>query len=285
MAFVHPSSLLRIMGRLLAILIWLVTGGTMAFFAWSKAKTGWWFPEAVSTHAAAMDSQFNLTWLVVGAAFFLAQVALGFVVWRFRAKNGERANHSEGNTRTELLLVAVTAVVFIALAITGQRVWANLHLNQASPDALQVEVTGQQFLWNFRYPGADGRFGSTLPKLYDDTDNSIGARPGPLGIDPKDPSGKDDVVSGLMVVPVNRPINVTLRAKDVTHDFFVPALRLKQDAVPGLKINIHFTATKEGRYEIACAELCGQLHHQMRAYLEVRSQAEFEKWLNERAPK
>ncbi len=273
------------MGRLLAILLWLLTGGTIAFFAWSKTKTGWWFPEAVSTHAAAMDSQFNLTWLVVGAAFLLAQVALGLVVWRFRAKDGERANHSEGNTRTELLLVAVTAVTFIALAITGQRVWANLHLNQAPPDAVQVEVTGQQFLWNFRYTGADGRFGSTSPKLYDDRDNSVGARPGPLGVDPKDPSGKDDVVSGLMVVPVNRPINVTLRAKDVTHDFFVPALRLKQDAVPGLKINIHFTATKEGRYEIACAELCGQLHHQMRAYLEVRSQAEFEKWLNERAPK
>ncbi|HMV48501.1 MAG TPA: cytochrome c oxidase subunit II [Blastocatellia bacterium] len=273
------------MGRLLAILIWLLTGGTIAFFAWSKAKTGWWFPEAVSAHAAAMDDQFKLTWAVIGVAFLAAQVALGFVVWRFRAKGGERANHSEGNTRTELLLVAVTTVVFIALAVTGQRVWANLHLNQAPSDAVQVEVTGQQFLWNFRYPGVDGRFGSTSPKLYDDTDNSIGARPGPLGIDPKDPSGKDDVVSGLMVVPVNRPINVTLRAKDVTHDFFVPALRLKQDAVPGLKINIHFTATKEGRYEIACAELCGQLHHQMRAYLEVRSQAEFEKWLGERAPK
>ncbi|MDQ3013429.1 MAG: hypothetical protein M3X11_22315 [Acidobacteriota bacterium] len=84
---------------------------------------------------------------------------------------------------------------------------------------------------------------------------------------------------------MNRSISVTLRAKDVTHDFFVPVLRLKQDAVPGLKIGIHFTATKEGRYEIAWAELCGQLHHQMRAYLEVKSQAEFEKWLNERASK
>jgi cytochrome c oxidase subunit 2 len=158
-------------------------------------------------------------------------------------------------------------------------------LNQAPPDAVQVEVTAQQFQWYFRYPGTDGRFGTTHPKLYNDADNSVGARPGPLGIDPNDPSGRDDVVTGLMVVPVNRPINVTLRAKDVTHDFFVPVLRLKQDAVPGLKINIHFTATKEGRYEIACAELCGQLHHQMRAYLEVKSQAEFEKWLDEKAPK
>jgi cytochrome c oxidase subunit 2 len=273
------------MGRFFAILIWLLTIVTMAFFVWSKAKTGWWFPEAISTHAGAMDSQFNITWAVVALAFFLVQAALGLAVWRFRAKGGERASYTEGSARVEIALAAITAVVFIALAITGQRVWASLQLNQAPPDAVQVEVTGQQFLWNFRYPGADGRFGTTNPKLYNDADNSIGARPGPLGIDASDPSGKDDVVAGSMIVPIGRPINVTLRAKDVTHDFFVPALRLKQDAVPGLKINIHFTATKEGRYEIACAELCGQLHHQMRAYLEVKSQAEFEKWLGERAPK
>jgi cytochrome c oxidase subunit 2 len=273
------------MGRLLAILIWLITASTIAFFVWAKTKAGWWFPEAISTQAGAMDSQFRLTWAVVGGGFFLAQAALGVAVWRFRAKGDQRASYIKGNARAEILLTVITAVVFIALAVTGQRVWANLHLNQAPPDAVQVEVTAQQFQWYFRYPGTDGRFGTTHPKLYNDADNSVGARPGPLGIDPNDPSGRDDVVTGLMVVPVNRPINVTLRAKDVTHDFFVPVLRLKQDAVPGLKINIHFTATKEGRYEIACAELCGQLHHQMRAYLEVKSQAEFEKWLDEKAPK
>jgi len=273
------------MGRPLAILIWLITGLTMAFFAWARAKTGWWFPQAISTHAGAIDRQFRLTWAVVGVAFFLAQAALGYAVWRFRAKGQARASYDRGSARIEIALAAMTAVVFIVLAITGQRVWASLQLNQTPPDAVRVEVTAQQFQWYFRYPGVDGRFGTTSPKLYDDADNSVGARPGPLGIDAGDPSGKDDIVSGLMVVPVNRPISVTLRAKDVTHDFFVPALRLKQDAVPGMKINIHFTATKEGRYEIACAELCGQLHYQMRAYLEVRSQAEFEKWLAEKAPK
>lgn len=281
----HSSFLLPNMGRLLAIGIWLVTLMTAVFFAWSKVKTGWWFPEAISTHAAAMDSQFNITWIVVGVAFFGAQAALGYAVWRFRAKGNERANYTEGNARIEIVLVAVTAIVFIALAITGQRVWANLHLNQAPPDAVQVEVTAQQFNWYFRHPGADGRFGSTSPKLYNDADNTVGARPGPLGIDPKDPSGRDDIFGQTLVIPVNRPINLTLRAKDVTHDFYVPALRLKQDAVPGLKINLHFTATKEGRYEIACAELCGQLHHQMRAYMRVVSHAEFEKWLSENAPK
>lgn len=273
------------MGRLLAIIIWLITAGTIAFFAWSKTKPGWWFPEAISTHAAAMDSQFNMTWIVVGLAFFGAQAALGYAVWRFRSNGNERASYTEGNARIEFVLVAVTGIVFVALAITGQRVWANLHLNQAPPDAVQVEATGQQFNWYFRHPGTDGRFGSTSPKLYDDADNTAGARPGPLGIDPKDPAGKDDIFGQTLVIPINRPINLTLRAKDVTHNFYAPALRLKQDAVPGLKINLHFTATKEGKYEIACAELCGQLHHQMRAYMRVVSQAEFEKWLSENAPK
>src|SRR5262249_50235432 len=135
------------------------------------------------------------------------------------------------------------------LAITNQRVWAELQLNQPSRGGIEIEVVGQQFVWNFRYPGADGKFGRTDPRLFNDADNSIGARPGPLGIDSKDPAGRDDIVStGLLVVPVNRPISLRLRAKDVTHDFYAPALRLKQDAVPGLNINIHFTATVYGRY-------------------------------------
>ncbi len=263
------------MSRILAILIWLIAAITVALFTVAK----WGLPAAVSAHASAIDWQFKITMAIAGAAFLLVHLALGIVVWRSRKA---RAAHSPINSNFEIAWTAITAAVFVFLAVTGQRVWARLQLNQPPADAVQVEITGQQFVWNFRYPGADGRFGRTDPRLYNDADNSIGARPGPLGIDAKDPAGKDDVVSSLLVVPINRPIAVTLRAKDVTHDFYVPALRLKQDAVPGMKITIHFTATKPGRYEIACAELCGQLHHQMRAYLEVKPPEEFEKWLRER---
>ncbi len=266
------------MARLLAIAIWLVAISVVALFAQSK----WWLPEAVSTHSEAIDRQFKLTMAIIGVAFLLVHAALGFVVWRYRAKDGERAAHSTGDARIEIFLAAITAVIFIALAITGQTVWARLRLNQPPPDAVQIEAVGQQFVWNFRYPGADGRFGGTDPRLYHDADNSVGARPGPLGIDPRDPAGKDDVVSSLLAVPVNRPVSVTLRTKDVIHNFYVPALRLKQDAVPEMRINIHFTATREGRYEIACAELCGQFHHQMRAYLEVKSRDDYEQWLMQR---
>jgi cytochrome c oxidase subunit 2 len=263
------------MSRILSIVIWLTALATVCIFQWSQ----WRLPRAVSAHAATIDRQYAMTLGCIAVAFFLVHLFLGFAIWQ---KPAARGADSRGHTKRDILWTAVTASVFVFLAVTGQRAWNRVRLNQPPAGAIPIEVTGQQFNWNFRYAGADGRFGRTDPRLYNDADNSIGARPGPLGIDPKDAAGKDDVVAGAMVVPVNRPIAVTLRAKDVTHDFYVPALRLKQDAVPGMKIILHFTATEEGRYEIACAELCGQLHHQMRAYLEVKSQAEFEKWMAER---
>ena len=270
------------MGLLLALVIWLIAIITVGLFAFSPPK--WWFPPAISEHGAAVDRQFALTFVVVGLSFFLAQAVLGWAVWRYRARGRERATYSHGNTRLELIWTGITAVIFILLAFMGQRVWAQLHLNEAPPGSVPIEVTGQQFVWNFRYAGADGKFGRNDPTLYNDEDNSPTARPGPVGIDPQDPAGKDDLVSvGLMVIPVNRPVSVTLRAKDVTHSFFVPVLRFKQDAVPGMKIGMHFTAIKEGRYEIVCAEVCGLGHHRMRAFLEVKSQADYDKWLAEKA--
>jgi cytochrome c oxidase subunit 2 len=172
----------------------------------------------------------------------------------------------------------VTAVIFIGLGIQGNRVWAAYFLTDAPPGALTIEVTAQQFAWNFRYPGPDGKFGRTDPKLIDD---SLGNY---IGLDPKDPAGQDDVTTqNIMAVPLNRPVRVMLRSKDVTHSFFVPQLRVKQDAVPGMAIRIHFTATKAGEYEIACAELCGMQHYKMRGRLLVMEEAEFQKWLKSRA--
>jgi cytochrome c oxidase subunit 2 len=266
--------------RIFAILLWILAAVTIVLFTRPK----WWLPPAISAHAGAIDRQFKLTMIIMAIGFVVVHALLGLALWRYRARGRESA-YSVGNATFEIGITVVVAAVFLYLAITGQRVWADLRLGAAPAGAVEVEVTGQQFLWNFRYPGADGIFGRTDPRLYNDADNSIGARPGPLGIDSKDSAGKDDLVSSLLVLPVNRPISVTLRAKDVTHDFYVPALRLKQDAVPGMKIRMHFTATRPGRYEIACAELCGQLHHQMRAYLEIKSQEEYAAWLKERTPR
>jgi cytochrome c oxidase subunit 2 len=178
----------------------------------------------------------------------------------------------------ETFWTVVTAVIFIGLAVQGNRIWAHYILTAPPADALTVEVTAQQFAWNFRYAGADGRFGRTDPRLINDANANY------LGLDPKDPAGRDDVLTqNIMAVPVNRPVRVLLRSKDVTHSFFVPVLRVKQDAVPGLGISVHFTAIKTGEYEIACAELCGMQHYKMRGRLLVMSEADYENWLKQRA--
>ena len=124
-------------------------------------------------------------------------------------------------------------------------------------------------------PGPDGKFGTTRPELEDPSSGGEAA----LGLDPKDPASKDDIVTGIMEVPVNREVEVILRAHDVIHSFFVPQMRFKQDAVPGLAIHMHFTPTETGSYEIACAELCGLGHYKMHGILKVVSQGEFDQWI------
>jgi cytochrome c oxidase subunit 2 len=244
----------------------------------SIASNHWPMLENISEHGRGIDSQYGVTIFIVGLAFTAAQVGLGYCVLKFRGDRSGSATYTHGSPKLELLWTILTAIVFVSLGITGQRVWAQLHLIPPPSDALQIEVTSQQFAWNIRYPGPDGVFGRTDPKLIDDSIQNY------VGLDDRDPAAKDDVVvQNQMAIPVARPIRVILRSKDVTHSFFVPALRMKQDAVPGMGIMIHFTATKTGKYEIACAELCGQLHWQMRAFLNVMSDQDFQDWLGARA--
>ena len=248
------------MGRALAVFLWVMTGLSV----WMFLDGRWWFPPSISEHGPAYDQQFILTIVVVGIAFVAAQAALGYAVWRFAdTGQGTRAVYSHGNNRMEILWTAITAVIFITVALLGQRVWWNLHLQPAPADSAQVRVTAQQFQWNFHYPGPDGRFGRTDPKLI--SDESINY----VGLDSADPAAKDDVVTQTFVTKTNAPVQLTMTARDVTHSFWVPQLRFKQDAVPGLDVKVHFTPQQTGQYEIACAELCGQQHYKMRSYMLV----------------
>jgi cytochrome c oxidase subunit 2 len=157
----------------------------------------------------------------------------------------------------------------------GQRVWASIYFSDAPTNATIIQVTGEQFAWNFHYPGPDGQFGRTDNKLITGTN--------PIGLDKDDPAAKDDVLSiGVMHAPVGKPVRVRLRSKDVIHSFFLPNFRMKQDAVPGMGIEVWFTPTQAGQYEIACAELCGLGHYRMKGALTIdESQDAFNKWLAE----
>ena len=254
------------MGRLLAVAIWVITIASVLMFFNKK----WWFPEAITEHGPRVDSQFLVTIIVCGIAFAAAQIGLGWVVWRYRdSADKARATYSHGNNRLEVVWTVVTAIVFISLAVMGQRVWAALHLNPAPAGSTQIEVTAQQFAWNVRYAGPDKTFGSTNVDYIDDATN-------PVGVVDTDAGGKDDVVTPTLVIPANRPVEIILKSKDVTHSFWVPQLRFKQDLVPGMAIRVHFTATKVGKYELACAELCGMNHYKMKTFMLVLPSADFD---------
>ena len=248
------------MGRVLAVIIWILTIGSVSLFFVKK----WWFPTAISEHAAALDRQFLITIIVVGIAFTAAQVGLGYMVWKYRdTAGGSRATYTHGSSKLEVIWTVVTAVIFIGLAVMGQSVWAALHFNQAPAGSYQVEVVAQQFQWNFHYAGTDKVFGRTDPGLIDDSALNF------IGIDDADPNAKDDSVHSVLAIPLGKPVELILRSKDVIHNIWVPQLRFKQDLMPGMAIRVHFTANTPGKYELACAELCGQLHFKMKSYMLV----------------
>jgi cytochrome c oxidase subunit II len=256
------------MGRALGVLIWILTIASVVLFF-----SGWWFPVAITEHAPAIDRQFMLTMIVVGIAFVLAQVGLGYAVWRFGANNqnkDERAVYTHGNNRLEMIWTVVTAIVFIGLGIMGQQVWAHLRFNEAPAGSAPVEVVGQQFAWYMHYPGRDGKFGRTDPTLIKEDENNF------IGLDDRDPSSKDDLTTTTLVLSVNRPASLILRSKDVTHSLWVPQLRFKQDLVPGMRIPVHFKPTNTGQFQLACAELCGMNHFSMKGTLLVLTEAQYD---------
>src|SRR5437588_246567 len=262
------------MGLALLCIIWLITFASSYFFV----ARDWW-PHAISASALYLDHQIHVTFVSMGVVFLAAQVALGLFVWRYRDRGAAtKVSYSHGNTKMELLWTTLTAILFIGLNLIGSPIWAAERFHPAETGAMQVEVTGLQFAWYFRYPGTDGKFGRTRPDLEDASSGGLAA----LGVDPDDPASKDDVATGTLFVPVNREIDLTLRSQDVIHSFFVPAMRFKQDAVPGLMIHMHFRPLETGEYEIACAELCGLGHYKMHGMMKVVSQADFDKWLAER---
>jgi cytochrome c oxidase subunit 2 len=175
--------------------------------------------------------------------------------------------------KTELFPTLLCCVVFAAMAITSERLWAALRFEGADPAAMQVEVVGQQFQWYFRYPGDDARFGLTRPQLVN------AAAGNPLGLDQHAPAAHDDIVSSVLLLPAGREVDLRLRALDVIHGFFIPGMRLKQNAVPGLELHVHFTPVTPGSYPILCTQVCGSGHARMQAVLRVVPPEQFTAWI------
>ena len=253
------------MGLFLALAVAVITAATV----WTVAAKIWWFPAPISALARMFDDHFMFTTILCGFFLVLGQVLLIFVILR-----GSR-NRSEPGMRWVWVMMLTMVLLDASLSLGADRIWQEQMIKPAAADALRIEVTAQQFVWNVRYPGPDGKFGRTRPQLVNDAGGN------PLGIDPADPASADDIVTPILFVPRGRPVEVLLRSKDVMHSFFVRELRIKQDAVPGMLIHVKLQADQLGTYEIPCAELCGLGHHRMRGYLEVVETENFERRLRE----
>jgi cytochrome c oxidase subunit 2 len=256
-------------GAFLALLlVTLVVATTYIFVA-----RIWPMPPAITRVGHWIDGQYSLTLWITGIIFILAQLALAWVVFKYR-DHGQKVHFVRGSHKLEVVWTTATTVLFMAMGAMAVHSWAQVHFTAPQPDALQIGVMAEQFTWNFRYAGPDGQFAPTAPKYYND---SLG---NPFGIN-QDSKDKDDIVSPILVVPVNHEVELRMDSKDVIHSFYVRELRIKQDVVPGMIIPIHFTPLEIGRYELVCAQLCGMGHNRMHSYLQVVSEADFQKWLKQ----
>jgi cytochrome c oxidase subunit 2 len=237
-----------------------------------------WLPAPASAHGGQIDLVLTLVHLLMLALFVGWSVYFVTVLFRFRRSRNPHADHVGTRGRfalgTEVAVVAAEVLILFVIALP---LWyTRTSARPAETGAVVLRVVAEQFAWNVHYPGADGKFGATTLALVSATN--------PIGLDRTSEFGKDDVVElSAIHLPVNRPVIIQLSSKDVIHSFGVHAMRVKQDAVPGLFTPVWFTPTREGDFEIACSQLCGIGHYRMRGVITVESDEAFRKWLADEA--
>jgi cytochrome c oxidase subunit 2 len=227
----------------------------------------WHLPRNAALHGHALDAHLLLNLWIALTLLALAHLIL------LLGLATRRTTRPHNKALLEYLPLAALTLLFFGLALRAQQLWAAQRYTGADLSAMQVEVTGMQFAWYFRYPGPDAAFGNTKLSL------ASAAEGNPLGLDPTDLYGRDDLVTSQLVLPANREVDLTLRAQDVIHGFAVPEMRLKQNAIPGQTVHIHFTPQAPGDYAILCTQVCGLGHYRMNATLRVLPPADFTAWL------
>jgi cytochrome c oxidase subunit 2 len=216
-----------------------------------------WLPEDVSTFGQDIDSLFYLIYYIKGVTFIVVTVLMIWFLIRYRHREGRRATYTHGNTTLEIIWTVIPAAIFIALSFMSVSTWAKVKRSAPESD-FEVGVAGKQFNWEIAYPGPDGKLGTDDDIKFDND----------------------------LHVPVNKVVRVHLTSRDVIHSFYLPNLRLRQDAVPGRTILVWFEATKPGKYELPCSQLCGFGHSGMKGWLYVHTPEEYQKWTAEKlAPK
>lgn len=253
-----------------------------------------WLPVNGASHGAELDQLLALMHWLMAVLFVGWSLYFIFVLFRFRAGRNPRASYAGSSSHfssyVEGGVVIVEAILLVGFAIPAWARWVEPH--PPEQEALQIRVVAQQFAWNVHYPGPDGVFGRRVIGLVDSAN--------PIGLDRSDPFAKDDVTTiNQLHFPVDRPITLLLSSRDVIHGFFLPTMRVKQDAIPGMEIPVHFRpvmitpeesrlpgcAASASCWEIACAQLCGLAHYRMRGFYQAHSQESFDSWMEQQQAK
>ncbi len=212
----------------------------------STIFSGWLLAPSASTYGPSIDHLYNLVLLITGVIFVFTEAVLIYFSFRYRARPGQKALYSHGSTQAEIIWTAVPAAILVALGIMSQSLWAKLRQPGSFPEpALTVQVMAEQWLWHFKYQGPDGEV----------------------------------EVQNDFHIPVGRNVLFVLNSQDVIHGFYIPDLRINQDAVPGITSTVWVQAAKTGQYDLRCTQFCGTNHYQMKGTLTVESPEEFQAWL------
>lgn len=249
-----------------AIVLLVLVLGTVVFHLLSP-----WYFTPIASNWSSMDSTVTLTFIVTGLAFVLVNIFIAYCLIKFRNKPERRAEYEPESIKMESWLTILTTVGIAAMLAPGLLIWKDV----VTPpdDSMNLEVLARQWNWSYRLPGEDGKLGAVAVS-HTTADN-------PLGIDPSDPFGQDDIIvyDPVLHLKVDQPVTFLLRSTDVLHNFTVPQFRVKMDFVPGQVSYIWAEPQKEGSYDLLCEELCGVGHYAMRGRVIVDSEEAYATWL------
>jgi cytochrome c oxidase subunit 2 len=235
-------------------------------------------PVSASEHGVWVDSMIKVTFFFTGIVFLITQFLLFAFVFKYRYNRNRKAVYLPENHNVELVWTVVPAIVLFILVGMGLDKWFKI-FKPAPTEAIVIEATAQQFRWTIRYTGDDNILGPRDFTLVNSENE--------LGVNWNDESSHDDFIAQDIVLPVNQPVLVKIGSLDVLHNFYLPHFRLKMDAVPGIPTKFWFRPTittdsmriivnnPDFEYELACAELCGSAHYNMRKVVKIVSDKEY----------
>jgi cytochrome c oxidase subunit 2 len=251
-----------------AIALVLVVVGTVAFHFMSP---WWWTP--IASNWGYVDDTIIATFWITGVVFIVVVMFMAFCVFRYRHREGRRADYEPENKKLEWWLTGLTTVGVAGMLAPGLVVWDQFVT--VPEDATEFEAVGQQWQWSFRFPGKDGVLGTTEARNI--------SFENPFGLNIDDPNGQDDILieDSEVHLPLDKPVKVLLRSIDVLHDFYVPEFRAKMDMVPGMITYFWLTPIRAGTFDILCFELCGTGHYVMRGKVVVEEDSAYQAWLQD----